>query len=145
MWRSPRSICYSNPVRRRAWGWLGAGAILVGCAGSPPPTVERLYVDGVRQRPLTEEEAERLLRKNAPMYETCYRREMMNLTQNLSDYIFRVWIPTDGTGADVEMVKASIEGQVTLQECLEEALARVRFPAHTGEPIALHVPLKGPA
>ena len=132
-------------VRRWTWVWLGVVA-LGGCAGSPPPTVQRLYdQDGVRQRALTEKEAFELLRQNSPMYETCYRREMMNLNKRLSSYIFRVWIPTDGSGADVEVEKATIKGQITLQECLEEALGRVRFPAHIGEPITLRVPLKGPA
>lgn len=94
---------------------------------------------------MTEAEAERLIRRDAPKYETCYRREMMNLTKQLSDYVFRVWIPTDGSGADVEMEKATIEGQTTLQECLEEALGRVLFPVHNGQPITLRVPVKGPA
>lgn len=120
-------------------------SVAVGCAGSPPPTVQRLYVDGVRQRPLTEQEAERRLREAAPTYETCYRREMMNQTERLSSYVFRLWIPTDGSGADVKMERATVKGQVTLRECLQEALSRVKFPAHVGDPITLRVPLKGPA
>ena len=124
---------------------VGVGSI-VACAGSPAPTVKPLYKDGVMQAPLTEVAAEKLLHKNADMYEVCYRREMMNLSsQRPSSYIFRVWIPTDGSGADVEMEKATVKGQTALQECLEEALARVPFPAHTGKPLTLRVPMKGPA
>ena len=138
-------------VRWQSWAGLGAFALTAamttstGCAGSPPPTVQKLYVNGVRQRPLTEAEAEQRLRKGAPQYEICYRREMLNLTQKLSSYIFRVWIPTDGSGADVEMEKATVKNQITLQECLEEAISRVPFPAHNGQPITLRVPVKGPA
>ncbi|MEM7678226.1 MAG: hypothetical protein AAF449_19725 [Myxococcota bacterium] len=97
------------------------------------------------QTPLSTSAAETLLRKAVPSYETCYRREMLNLNKSLSNYIFLVWIPTDGSGADVEVEKATIKGQTTLRECLEEAIEDVRFPAHTGKPIQLRVPVRGPA
>ena len=133
-------------MRLLAWVWSSALTVIVaGCSGSPVPTVQRPYIDGVRQRPLTTEEAEGRLRRAAPTFESCYRREMINLTEKLSSYIFRVWIPTDGSGAEVKVLKATVKGQVTLRECLEEAIARVRFPAHVGEPITLRVPIKGPA
>ena len=109
------------------------------------PTVQRPFVDGVRQHPLTDVEAEQRLRRAAPNFETCYRREMINLNEKLSSYIFRVWIPTDGSGAEVKVLKATVKGQVTLRECLQEAIGRVKFPAHVGEPITLRVPIKGPA
>ena len=107
----------------------------MGCASPPPPRVEPLFKDGVRQEPLTLEEAERRVRGAAPEVEACYRREMLNLAEKTSNYLVQVSIPT---------VEETIPGQVNLRACLIETLGRVHFPAYVGRPITLNVPVEGP-
>ena len=116
----------------------------MGCASPPPPRVEPLFKDGVRQEPLTLEEAERRVRGAAPEVEACYRREMLNLAEKTSNYLVQVSIPTDASAPSITIVEETIPGQVNLRACLIETLGRVHFPAYVGRPITLNVPVEGP-
>jgi len=127
-------------MRRVVWGLL---ALVVGCASPPPPpVVQPLWKDGVMQKPLTVKEAERYLQQASPEFSVCYRREQMNLAKT-SDYVFQVFIPVDGSTPDVTVLKETVPGQLTLRDCLTQAMERVHFPAHVGEPLTLKVPIEG--
>ncbi len=98
--------------------------------------------NGVRQRPLTTNEAERLIQLQAERIAVCYRRERINLDAKTGNYVFRVWIPTDGSEPDVEAVKETVPNLITLRGCLVDVLERVDFPKHNGEPMTLNVPIE---
>ncbi|MCB9651709.1 MAG: hypothetical protein H6730_34705 [Deltaproteobacteria bacterium] len=128
-------------MRRVVWGLV---TLAVGCATPPPPPVTQpLWKDGVMQKPLTVEEATRYLKQAAPEFSVCYRREQLNLTARTSDYLFQVFIPVDGSTPDVTVLKETVAGQLTLRDCLTQAIERVHFPAHTGQPLTLKVPIEG--
>lgn len=125
--------------------WWVAISILVGACSTPPPpppTAPLYDAKGVRQKPLTPEEAEKLLQGRAEQIRACYQRERINLDTKTGNYVFRVWIPNDGTEPDVEAIKETVPGLVTLRGCLEDALEKTKFPAHIGEPITLNVPIE---
>ena len=44
---------------------------------------------------------------------------------------------------DVTVLKETVAGQLTLRDCLTQAIERVHFPAHTGRPLTLKVPIEG--
>lgn len=126
--------------------WLAPCFLLavIGCASPPPPPVTKpLFVDGVMQRELTPKEAERYLRKAVPDFDVCYRRELLNFNESISSYVFEVYVPADGTPAEVVVQSESVPNQVVLRDCLVEAIERVKFPAHLGKPITLKVPIEG--
>lgn len=128
----------------RTWIWIAASTALVACATPPPPKQsDPLWVDGVMQKPLTVKEAERRLRGASAELSVCYRREQLNMNVNPSSYTVQVWVPTDGSTPDVEVVEETVPGQTTLRECVVLALERLRFPKHVGEPLTLRVPIKG--
>lgn len=142
-------------MRGGRWGWRAGRARRLGgalpllwvgaaCATPPPPpVVQPLWKDGVMQKPLTTQEAERYLRQASADLSLCYQREEMNLVGKTSNYVFQVFIPVDGSTPDVTVVKESIPNQVTLRDCLTQAIERVQFPAHVGEPLTLKVPIEG--
>lgn len=95
------------------------------------------------QKPLTPQQAEQYLQRAAPDFGVCYKRERMNMAKQISDYVFQLVIPPDGTQPEVSVVRESVPGQVALRDCLSEALQRVDFPAHVGSPITIKVPIQG--
>ncbi len=120
-------------------------ALVVGaCSTPPPPPPSKPLYDakGIRQEPLTPDEAEKLVQGRAEQIAACYRRERINLDTKTGNYVFRVWIPNDGSEPDVEAVKQTVPGLVTLRGCLELVLEKTKFPAHVGEPITLMVPIE---
>lgn len=139
-----RHLLDEGAVIRRVAAIFIVGIVAGACATPPPPpSTGKLYDDkGVRQRELTPEEAEKMIQARADQIRVCYGRERMNLDQKVGNYVFRVWIPTDGSGADVEVVKETVPGLITLRGCLEDVLTRIKFPAHIGEPITLMVPIE---
>lgn len=116
--------------------------LALGCARAPAPTGPRLYVDGVRQRPLSEAEVEARLRLLAPRLENCYRAERLNLRAELSSFLFEISVPVDGDRVGVELVKASHPKQVALRDCMIGILSSLTFTSHVGEPITLRVPVR---
>lgn len=125
------------------WVWPLACLGALACASQPPPPVVKpLYKDGVLQRALTVEEAERYLRQTAPEFEACYRREALNMAQQVSSYVMQVSVPTDGKPATVTVLKETVPGQMTLRGCLVDAIRRVKFPAHIGQVIKMNVPIE---
>lgn len=127
-------------------GFLGM-AIFVSCASGPDlPPSNPLWKDGVMQKPLTPEDAVRYINKAEPQLAVCYRREAMNISldQKLSDYVFQIWIPPDGSETEVELVSETVSGQKALYGCVEDVLGNINFPAHVGEAMTLKVPIEGP-
>lgn len=118
--------------------------VVAACSTPPPPPPSKPLYDpsGVRQTPLTPEEAEKIVQGRGDQVATCYRRERINLDTKTGNYVFRVWIPTDGSEPDVEAVKETVPNLLTLRGCLEQVLEKTRFPAHVGEPITLMVPIE---
>ena len=91
------------------------------------------------------EEAEELVRAKARRLQLCYSRERLNsLGGELSDYILQVQIPTNGKGAQVKIIEATVPGQAHLEDCVKMTVARIKFPAHSGQPIIMNVPIEGP-
>lgn len=95
------------------------------------------------QRVLTPKEAVRFLTKAVPDFDVCYRREHRNLAPKLSNYVLQVFVPTDGSPPDIEVLSETIKSQATLRACVVAAAERIHFPAHLGEPITLKVPIEG--
>jgi hypothetical protein len=126
-----------------------AGATLAGCASAPPPkrsvADEDPWINGVRQRPLSEEEVDATIKKNRERVVGCYRRERLNNDGKLSDYVFRLEIPADGKAPKVSAVSATVAGQRALELCLSDTLAALRFPPHAGAKLVLNVPIAGPS
>lgn len=115
-----------------------------GCASAPaaPPGPPRLYEDGVRQLPLTEDEVEARVRALAPRLENCYREERLNLSAELSEYLFEIVVPADGQPVEVDVVEESVPEQVSLHDCMLRIFSSMKFTAHVGEPITLRVPVR---
>lgn len=129
----------------RLAGFAGfALGVCMGCASASPPRVQPLFKEGVRQTPLTPTEAEQRLQNAVSNIEVCYRREVLNVADETSNYLFQVSIPTDASAPMVTIVEETVPGQVNLRTCLIETFGRVQFPAHVGEPITLRVPVEGP-
>ena len=124
-----------------AGAWL---AVFIGCASAPPGRVGPRFEDGIRQTPLTPREAEGRLRGTVSEVEVCYQREVLNLIEGMSNYVFEVSIPTDASKPTIKILEETVPGQIDLRTCLIETFGRVRFPAHVGPPITLRVPVEGP-
>lgn len=125
------------------------GAALVGCASAPPPkrsvADEDPWVNGVRQRALSEQEVDSAIQKSRERIVGCYRRERLNNDGRLSDYVYRLEVPTDGKAPKVSLVSATVTGQPALESCLSDTLLALRFPPHAGAKLVLNVPIQGPS
>src|SRR5688572_28838504 len=101
------------------------------CAPSKPPVMTKAPApavkDGVRQSPLTAEEALKMVEERRSQLEACYRREAAN-AKNLGMYVFKVAVPPDGTAPDVKIEKATVPGQQLLEDCLIQTLRAIPFP-----------------
>lgn len=98
------------------------------------------------QKPMTPDDAVRYIGRAQSDLSVCYKREAMNIPmdQKVSDFIFQLWIPSDGSETEVELVTETVSGQLALRECISDALERVRFPPHVGEALTIKVPIEGP-
>ncbi|MBK8012568.1 MAG: hypothetical protein IPK13_14550 [Deltaproteobacteria bacterium] len=129
---------------------LGHVAVLGSCAcasstPAPQSTEKPLYIGGIRQRPLTVDEAASMVGSRSTELSRCYGRERVNLdASRLSDYVFQLQIPTDGTKPAVTVQKATDPKQKMLESCLMTVLASTRFPAHVGKPLTINVPIEAP-
>jgi hypothetical protein len=122
-------------------------ATAVACASAPPPkktSTEDVFVDGVRQRPLSEAEAGKMIDEARPRIVDCYMRERFNTKRALSDFEVRLKVPVDGSRAKAEIARASIPGQIMLEACVMDVLTSIHFPAHSGASLLLAVPIQGP-
>ncbi len=128
---------------RVALGWVTISWVLAGCATEQSVRAEPpLYVDGVRQKPLTVQEAGQLIQHGREAYATCYRNERFNIQDTpLSGYVFRMTIPPDGAQPKVGVLKATQKGQTILRDCLAHALSALKFPIHVGGPVTVDVPI----
>ncbi|MCB9653504.1 MAG: hypothetical protein H6729_05130 [Deltaproteobacteria bacterium] len=150
--RALRALCVSSmsSVSRLALACLLAAETLSAssCASSTPPSEpaeKPLYVNGVRQRPLTVDEAASTVGNRSTELSKCYGRERVNLdSARLSDYVFQIRIPTDGTKPEVSVQKATDPKQKMLESCLLTVLTSTRFPAHIGKPLTINVPIEAP-
>lgn len=98
----------------------------------------------MRQQALTEAEVESKIRDQADALRTCYGRERYNLNVDLSDFTFKVTVPSDGTPSTADVQGTVPENQQLLSECLSQVLRRIHYPAHVGAKITLMVPIKAP-
>lgn len=128
MWSLPRTLALS---------------FVIGCASSPPPPPPEppLFVDGVRQRPVTAAEVEREVGRRRARLAGCYRSERLN-TSALASFLLELAIPSDGGEVPVTVLTAEPPGQLILQACILSALADLRFPPHVGAVLRLRVPIE---
>lgn len=117
-----------------------------GCSSGPPPRPSGLLRDddavsasGVRIKPLSAEEVERMVRKRIGAIHECYARERLN-TPNPAALVFELDIPADGSGHEVTLVSASEQGQIILEACVTDVLKGLDFPAHSGQPLKVKIP-----
>lgn len=106
------------------------------------PVVEE---SSVRAEPLLEDEVGRMVGYTSNRLSGCYQR--YRLTYGLtpaSDFIVRMRIPNDGAPHVAEIAKKTQTGQDDLELCVVETLEAIRFPAHSGEPLVVDVPIKAP-
>jgi len=118
---------------------------VLACRSGPEPAPSEPVDDGVRDRPLTVDEAAEIMAARAPDLSRCYTYERLNLNlPDGADYVAQVFVPTDGSEPIVELVAAAVPGLETLEDCLVRTLRRTSFPAHAGEPLTVNVPIKAP-
>lgn len=128
---------------RRLASFLTAFAF-VACASEqapPRPPEQPLFVDGVRQKPITNEEVTAQVGTRRSRLAACYRSERLN-TKELARFLFELTIPNDGSEAPVEMLTMEPQGQPILEACVAQALKSLRFPPHIGEVRKLRVPIE---
>ena len=130
-------------LSRTGWGLLWASlTALCGCKSQPPPRAPS-RIDTGRKTPLTVEEVTTRVRGVTQEFSSCYINERRQLISgDLSDYVLQLRVPPDGKPVEVTVVKASVPGQETLEFCVVQVLARLRFPKHPGKRITLNVPIK---
>lgn len=134
-----------RPSRRSLFCALPLIFSVAACAPSKPPVMTKAKTpavkDGVRQEPLTADEALRLVETRRAQLEACYRREAAN-SKTLGAYLFKVSVPPDGTAPEVKIEKASVPGQQLLEDCLIQTLRAIPFPRHTGGAVLLELPIE---
>jgi hypothetical protein len=115
----------------------------IGCAGSgagdrlPDPPG---WQNGVRVRPVDEDEVREKIGLRADELRTCFSTERLS-SPKLAHYVFELTIPPDGGPHGVEKLSATAE-QPFLAECLHKVLAGIRFPAYAGEALRVKVPIE---
>lgn len=117
---------------------------LVACASEAPPSRPPdppLFVDGVRQKPVTNEEVTRAIGGRRNRLAACYRTERLN-TKELARFLYEITIPNDGSEAPIQMLTMEPTGQPILEACVTQALKNLRFPPHVGEVRKLRVPIE---
>jgi len=131
-------------MRVAAWAMVGLMSALA-CRGARGPIQDVDTDDGVRDQPLSIDEAANILGGRAGELSRCYTFERLNMNlPDGADYVAQVFVPNDGTDPVVELVDAAVPGLETLESCLVRTLQRTRFPAHAGPPITLNVPIRAP-
>jgi hypothetical protein len=132
--------------------WVEVGSFLVAIAAAASCSGSRAAIDGapasdgaVRSRALTVEEAAQILNTRGPELSRCYAYERLNVSlPDGADFVAQVFIPNDGSEPVVEMVAASVPDLTTLEDCLLRTLRKTQFPAHSGPPLTINVPIKAP-
>lgn len=116
--------------------------VACGCKSQPAPRAPS-RIDDTRKDPLTVEEVEETVRGVAQDFGACYHTERRQLVvEDLSEYVLQLRVPVDGKAPEVTVVKSTIPAQKTLEQCVVNVLAKLRFPAHPGKRITLNVPIK---
>jgi len=121
--------------------------LLAGCASAPervPQPEANDWKATIRQRPLSPEEVRDMIAARGDALGACYARERLS-ADKLSGYVFELEIPNNGSRHTVTRVHASVDGQAILEECVTGVLAGVEFPAHTGAPFKMQIPIESPA
>lgn len=125
--------------------WLALALVsLIACAAAPtplPPPRPTGYDNTIRPDPLSAEEVREIIGTRIESLNACYLRERMS-TSTLSSFIFELDVPNDGTQHAVQTLHMSVAGQEILSECLQRVLVSLKFPAHSGGPFKVQVPIQ---
>ena len=113
------------------------------CATSSPPAGGEVdpWHDGIRQSPLSPVDVGHEVDRHSDALSGCFEQERLNSTA-LSDYIFEIEIPNDGSPHRVRRLHAGVEAQVFLEQCLTDVLRLLEFPPHVGGWIKVQVPIE---